>query len=366
MDPLLGAALVQGGTALASSLFNIGSQSYINNQNIEEQRRAQAQAQRNWLAQQEYNSPKNQVARIQEAGLNPDMLYGQSAGGVAGNAPAPAPVVPPATLNPGMLDPMVMSNVAESISRQQLNKTQHKNLEEITKGLGFENIIKELNSKFPQALLKELDSRVIEVDGDEPGSKKKISLLDSFAEDYISTQIGAAFTNNDIMRLTQEIYQKLVDKFGRYKELDGTGKRLWELNDDGMKLVSMLFDINMNEIETNKFVSSFERAVARNKNSNSKFWINSELLQQRVANAVAQLTEKNANIETDFLNGEITMETFLKLILVILSQAGNSIPGVITNMTRQKPVSNNQRTININNYQPRQSGYKSKYESVPM
>lgn len=354
MDPLLGASLIQGGTALASSLFNIGSQSYINSQNIEEQRRAQAQAQRNWLAQQEYNSPQNQVARIQEAGLNPDMLYGQSAGGVAGNAPAPAPVVSPATLNPGMLDPMVMSNVAESITRQKLNDSQKKNIDQLTKGLGFDNIIKELNSKFPEAL-----NNVIDKD-----SRKGV--LENFAEDYFATEIGAAFTNNDIKYLTQSIYDKLVNKFGQYSTLEGSDEKSahWELNDDGMKLVSYLFDINMNEIETSKFVSSFERAVARNKDANSKFWINSELLQQRVANAVATLSEKNANIETDFLNGEVTMETFLKLILVVLSQAGNSIPGVITNMSRQKPHYSNERTININNYQPRQNGFRSKYETI--
>lgn len=38
-----------------------------------------------WNMQNEYNSPLNQRKRLEEAGLNPALLYGQSAGGVAGN-----------------------------------------------------------------------------------------------------------------------------------------------------------------------------------------------------------------------------------------------------------------------------------------
>ena len=113
---------IQAGGGIASSLINVIGQNYINNRNIEEQRRAQAQAQRNWYEQQEYNSPKNQVARIQEAGLNPDMLYGQSSSGVSGNAPTPAQTINPPTLNPYFLDPMTASNISKNISEIAKNK----------------------------------------------------------------------------------------------------------------------------------------------------------------------------------------------------------------------------------------------------
>jgi hypothetical protein len=39
-----------------------------------------------WQMQNEYNDPRNQVKRIQNAGLSPALLYGQSAGGVSGQA----------------------------------------------------------------------------------------------------------------------------------------------------------------------------------------------------------------------------------------------------------------------------------------
>lgn len=115
---------VQAGGGIASSLINVIGQSYINRQNIEEQRRAQAVAQQNWIEQQEYNSPKNQVARIKEAGLNPDMLYGQSSAGVAGNAATPAQSINPPVLNPIQLDPMTATNIYKNIAEITVDKAQ--------------------------------------------------------------------------------------------------------------------------------------------------------------------------------------------------------------------------------------------------
>lgn len=39
-----------------------------------------------WNRQNEYNAPKNQMARLKEAGLNPNLIYGSNAGGASGNA----------------------------------------------------------------------------------------------------------------------------------------------------------------------------------------------------------------------------------------------------------------------------------------
>lgn len=44
----------------------------------------------NWYDQQEYNSPSKQMERLRNAGLNPNLVYGQSSGNVAGNT-SPAP-----------------------------------------------------------------------------------------------------------------------------------------------------------------------------------------------------------------------------------------------------------------------------------
>lgn len=115
---------VQAGGGIASSLINVIGQNYINNRNIQEQRRAQAVAQQNWKEQQEYNSPRNQVARIEEAGLNPDMLYGQSSAGVAGNSATPAQSINPPALNPIQLDPMLASSIYKNIADIAVDKSQ--------------------------------------------------------------------------------------------------------------------------------------------------------------------------------------------------------------------------------------------------
>ncbi|UIB81462.1 DNA pilot protein [Flyfo microvirus Tbat2_153] len=46
-----------------------------------------------WHRQNEYNSPKAQMARLKDAGLNPNLVYGGSAGGAAGTA-SPVPSTP--------------------------------------------------------------------------------------------------------------------------------------------------------------------------------------------------------------------------------------------------------------------------------
>jgi len=78
-------ALASAGISLASSLIS----QFFGNSAAQKQAKEQNQMNYdNWLKQQEYNSPKNQMSRYSAAGLNPQLIYGQ---GTPGNAPA-APV----------------------------------------------------------------------------------------------------------------------------------------------------------------------------------------------------------------------------------------------------------------------------------
>lgn len=80
---LIGAGAAAAGNASSIALTNAANKrtaKYQNRVNIE-----------NWHMQNEYNSPTSQMARLKEAGLNPNLVYGQSAGGAAGNADAPRP-----------------------------------------------------------------------------------------------------------------------------------------------------------------------------------------------------------------------------------------------------------------------------------
>lgn len=74
--PLVGAAAIMGGSQLLSGALSAfgGNDGPDYGKQIE-----------NWMIQQEYNSPANQVARLRAAGLNPNLIYGNGSAST-GNA----------------------------------------------------------------------------------------------------------------------------------------------------------------------------------------------------------------------------------------------------------------------------------------
>lgn len=57
--------------------------------NRKRQRESQAWAEKMWNAQNEYNLPVNQVARLKEAGINPNLAFGSAASAMGSNVPSP-------------------------------------------------------------------------------------------------------------------------------------------------------------------------------------------------------------------------------------------------------------------------------------
>lgn len=226
---------VQAGGGIASSLINVIGQSYINRQNIEEQRRAQAVAQQNWREQQEYNSPINQVARIEEAGLNPDMLYGQSSAGVAGNAATPAQSINPPVLNPIQLDPMTASNIYKNIAEIAVDKSQE-NLNNSMAGY-YENKGKTEGENYEMAKIEryikeETQDYVITQIQDQSITaylnriKSKLGVSDAFAESLVkykalglpfsiseNGEINVKWKNIDSSYFSSENFQKALTAY---------------------------------------------------------------------------------------------------------------------------------------------------------
>lgn len=111
VDPMTAAAIVGGIASLASSLFGHSQNKQMNQQNIQMQRETNhmnymmnqennafnaAQAVRMFNLENEYNDPKNQMARLKAAGINPFVAAGGSnIGQVEGRAdtiPAQQPI----------------------------------------------------------------------------------------------------------------------------------------------------------------------------------------------------------------------------------------------------------------------------------
>lgn len=68
--------------AIAPIVGNVAQQGMANANS----RRANYRNVQNWHMANEYNSPKAQMQRLQEAGLNPNLIYGNGISGASGNA----------------------------------------------------------------------------------------------------------------------------------------------------------------------------------------------------------------------------------------------------------------------------------------
>lgn len=86
--PLLAGGLIAAGGSLLGGLFSSSGQKSANDTNMQI---AQAQNQWNieqWNRENEYNTPAAQVQRLKDAGLNPNLIYGNSsAGAVSASSP---------------------------------------------------------------------------------------------------------------------------------------------------------------------------------------------------------------------------------------------------------------------------------------
>ena len=81
--PLLAAGITGGASVLGSLIGNIGSK--------KRQKRADKANIKFWRMQNAYNDPAQQMSRLKKAGLNPNLIYGQSVSGATGQAGAVAP-----------------------------------------------------------------------------------------------------------------------------------------------------------------------------------------------------------------------------------------------------------------------------------
>lgn len=89
MDPITVAAIQSGASNLSGTLLGYASQKSTNKANLKLAEYQYSKALEMWNRQNEYNLPKNQIQRLTDAGLNPNLVYGN--GTVQGLISAPAP-----------------------------------------------------------------------------------------------------------------------------------------------------------------------------------------------------------------------------------------------------------------------------------
>jgi len=81
--PIAPALIAGGASIIGNVLGNIGSK--------KRQKRADKANIKFWQMQNAYNDPAQQMSRLKKAGLNPNLVYGQSVSGATGQAGAVAP-----------------------------------------------------------------------------------------------------------------------------------------------------------------------------------------------------------------------------------------------------------------------------------
>lgn len=105
--PWLGA--ISAGSGIIGALSNIGARKKEHKRNIDL-----------WRMNNEYNHPSSQMARLREAGLNPNLIYGDSVSGASGTSSSPPPTAEHRTANIG--------NPIANYQRVESTKLQNDNL----------------------------------------------------------------------------------------------------------------------------------------------------------------------------------------------------------------------------------------------
>ena len=219
------------------ALGSIGSSILGNTGSFKRQKYSDRQNIAFWNMQNKYNHPLQQMQRLQEAGLNPNLIYGQSVAGATGQADqvAPSKAAPYSIQNPvpSAINAITGTQQAKLMAAQSINQiaaaTKYgKETEKISKLLpieienytnlakksGSEADIKAVEAKIAKATTKEQITKIIN-ESDTSGYVNQVKQAEA---EYASRglrmdQIGQIFTAlnmNPRNSTDQKIFQGLM------------------------------------------------------------------------------------------------------------------------------------------------------------
>lgn len=189
MGPLVAGGLISGAASLASSLIqNQGSK--------KSQQRANQYNLDQWNRTNAYNHPSQQMARLQEAGLNPNLIYGNSGNTQVGNA---APVTPAKAADYKMDNPL-----SDLGAFAQLRKT----------GAQTDNVSANTTVQVQDKLLKSMQT------GESAARTAKTQWDTKSSQDLFSTSLEAAKAN--VKRLEADAVSADLD--ARFKDKSLTNR----------------------------------------------------------------------------------------------------------------------------------------------
>ena len=215
LNKSLAGSIIMGSAALLGSGINYLANRETNQSNREMQQEANRQNVDLWRMQTEYNTPANQIERLRQANLNPNLIYGNPT-----NTAGSAPEMHASKNERYQLDPMTMANVmliskqmqnleadnevkqaearninADAIAQEKENEKFEekfqlfKDREQVSKDLmkseqflndkGREQIVQEMNhfEKISDKLVQQLDSNILKNLGDYDVSRQEVENL---------------------------------------------------------------------------------------------------------------------------------------------------------------------------------------------
>ena len=252
----IASAIITGAISWYQNDRNVQAQKDINAQNISATNKANEQNIQNewdmWNATNEYNTPQAQMERYKEAGLNPNLIYGQSN---TTNA-----ISIPSMQTPNLQAPKYdYSGVEKAINMLKdipFVKEQYDMIREEAKQKRIETLMKDKDLD-----IKEADAMEAEVRKHEAGSK--LGDLDNWLKAYYNGAIAQAESFSKKNQL-MESQKRVQDAMATLKEIeakyadttDENGPGYYELRNEALKLANSLKDIEIDWSEIERSIGA--------------------------------------------------------------------------------------------------------------
>lgn len=199
LSALASSSLISGAFGLGTGLIG----GYLNNYYNKKAQSAQNENQWNmWNATNDYNSPASVMQRLEEAGLNPNLVYGN--GGASYQATMPtAPKRAPADFNLSF-NPLTFQQMENMEAQQNLIDQQIKTEEERT------------SIAHNQGRIVRKDADIYEKTGVRPGDTVGKSLWRSVGDWFSDTALGRAY-HKSVEEIAAKNEKRLKDRYNREK-----------------------------------------------------------------------------------------------------------------------------------------------------
>jgi len=223
-------SIVSGGASLLGGLINAGSTSSTNQSQLsyskEMYEKQRADALSDWKMQNEYNSPSAQMTRFKEAGLNPNLIYGQMSN---------SPVVrtsSPQSYNPTAPQIDLASTASMALGQYydtQLKSAQIDNLKE-------QNILMKQDSliKMYEGISKNLQNQKSEFE-----VKKQKDVLESILN-VQKAQIGQMESSTSLNKKKIEEVGQILKNLGVDYDIKGYEKAIKKYESEHLDLNQLL------------------------------------------------------------------------------------------------------------------------------